>query len=179
MKRLSRQRIIVYLLLIFIVVIGFFFRRDLRLSLTADLNIPDIVAENIEIKRVIGGDEWHLLSTRAEHKRGVIYGQSLDITVTSSSGDVSRMFAGNGVFSRISSDITVETLSADILREGKNILMKAGRAHYDSVTDMWYFSDDITINDGSIEASGPEGLYDVKHGQSTITGGGTVKWQES
>lgn len=158
-------------------VIAFYFWRDLRLGLNvSDLNIPDVVVENIEISRVIDGSEWNLVSPRAEHRQGMIYGQSVDITVIAGNGDVSQLFAVSGVFSRTSGDVVLNDVSADVRRENKTIFLRSGRAYYDSVAEKWYFSNDVTINDGSVEASGPEGVYDVKQGLSTITGGGTVKW---
>lgn len=173
----SRGKLKFYVSLALLAVIAFYFRRDLRLGLNlSDIAIPDVVVENIEIKRVFDGNEWVLLSPRAEHKQGMLYGQSIDITVTATSGEVSRMFAENGEFSRESSDVTLENMNADVVRDGKNIRMEAGRAYYDSVADIWYFSDDVTIFDGSVEASGPEGSYSVKDGLSLITGGGTVTW---
>lgn len=179
MKTLSRRRIIIYLSLFFLAVVCFFFWRDLQLGLTIDLNIPDVVVENIEIRRVVDGNEWYLRSVKAEHRQGVIYGQSIDITVTSANGGVSRILAENGVFSRENSDITVEALNADIQQDDRRILMKAGSAVYDSTSERWHFSGDVTISDGSIEVSGPEGFYDIKQGLSTITNGGTIKWLES
>lgn len=142
----------------------------------SDIPIPDVVVENIEIKRVLDGSEWVLLSPRAEHKQGMIYGQSVDITVTAENGEVSKMFAANGVFSRESSDITLESMSADVKHEKKNISMRAGMAFYNSSEDIWYFSEDVSISDGSATASGPEGSYSAGEGLSLITGGGTVTW---
>lgn len=177
MKLPSRRRLGFYASLVVFAVIAFYFRRDLRLGLNlSDIVVPDIVVENIEIKRVIDGNEWILLSPRAEHKQGMLYGRSIDITVTEENGDVSRLFAENGLFSRESNNVTLEDMDADVIRDGKNIKMKAGRAHYDSAEDKWYFSNDVAIADGSAEARGPEGSYSVKEGLSLITGGGTVTW---
>lgn len=140
--------------------------------------VPDIVVQNIEIKRVFDGNEWVLTAPQAEHKQGMLYGQSLDITVTSQVGDVSRLFAERGSFSREDNNVTLENMNADVSQDGKNVNMKAGRAHYASAEDKWYFSDDVTIFDGSVEARGPEGSYSVKEGLSVLTGGGTVTWTE-
>lgn len=175
MKLTSRGRLAFYAALVAFAVISFYFWRDLRLGLD-DIAIPDIVVENIEIKRVLDGNEWILLSPRAEHKLGMLYGQSVDVTVTAASGDVSRLFAEKGLFSRESDNITLENMDADVERDGKNVTMKAGVAYYDSAEDKWYFSDDVTIFDGSVEASGPEGSYSVGEGLSLITGGGTITW---
>lgn len=177
MKTPSRRKLIIYVSLVAFAVIVFYFWRDLRLGLNlSDIQIPDIVVENIEIKRVLDGDEWLLLSPRAEHKQGMLYGRSVDITVSAENGDVSRLFAVNGVFSRESSDITLEGMSADVTHDNKNISMRAGRAFYNSSEEIWYFSDDVAISDGSAETSGPEGSYSVKDGISSITGGGLVTW---
>lgn len=179
MKLLSRRRLIISVAIVAFIIVAFYFWRDLRLGLNLDdISIPDIVVHNIEIKRVLDGDEWILLAPRAEHKRGQLYGQSLDITVTSLSGDVSRLFAEKGLFSREDNNVTLEGMHADVSRDGKNVNMKAGSAHYDSTEDKWYFSDDVAIFDGSVEAKGPEGSYSVKEGLSMITGGGTVTWVE-
>lgn len=159
-------------------VVAFYLWRDLRLG-ASNIIIPDIVVENIEIKRVIDGNVWVLVSPRAEHKQGLLHGTSVDITVTADNGDVSRMFAVEGTFSRTNNDITFESLSADVAQGKKNIIMIAGRARYDSASNIWYFSDDVMISDGAVEASGPEGSYDSGAGLSIITGGGTVKWLDS
>lgn len=159
-------------------VITFYFLRDLRLS-GIDLDIPDIVVENIEINREINGDEWLLVSPRAEHRQGMIYGQSLDVTITDPAGNISKLFAVSGEFSRESENVTLIDISADIKRDNKDIHMRSGRAYYNSKKETWYFSNDVMLNDGSVKVSGPEGFYDVKEGLSQITGGGTVTWQES
>lgn len=177
MKLPSRRRLRFYASLVVFAIIAFYFRRDLRLGLNlSDIVVPDIVVENIEIKRVVEGNEWILLSPRAEHKQGMLYGRSIDITVTAASGDVSRLFAENGLFSRESNNVTLEDMDANMVRDGKNVKMKAGTAHYESAEDKWYFSNDVEIADGSAEARGPEGSYSVKEGLSLITGGGTVTW---
>lgn len=38
--------------------------------------LPDIIVEDIEIERVVNGKTWIIISPRAEHKEGVIYGTS-------------------------------------------------------------------------------------------------------
>lgn len=179
MKLLSRRRLLICASLVVFAVIAFYFWRDLRLSLNLDdIVVPDIVVQNIEIKRVLDGNEWVLTAPRAEHKQGMLYGQSLDITVKSQTGDVSRLFAERGLFSRENNNVTLENMDADVLQDGKKVVMKAGGANYNSSEDKWYFSDDVTIFDGSVEARGPEGSYSIKEGLSVLTGGGTVTWVE-
>lgn len=177
-KRFRRRRITFFLSLALFAVVTFYFLRDLRLS-GIDLDIPDIVVENIEINREINGNKWLLVSPRVEHRQGMIYGQSLDVTITDPAGLISKIFAANGEFSRESENVTLLDVSADIKRDDRDIQMKSGRAYYDSEKETWYFSNDVMLSDGSVEVSGPEGFYDVREGLSQITGGGTVTWQES
>lgn len=158
--------------------IAFFFWRDLRLRFD-DIDIPDIIVENIEIKRVIDKDSWHLMAQRAEHKQGIIYGRSLDVKVTSENGELKTLTAESGIFSRESKNVTLEVVSGDITREdGDSIYLRAGRAYYDADADTWFLSKGVTLFDGTTEVSGPRGQIHVKDGISRISGGAKIIWNE-
>jgi len=177
-KLFSRRRLIIFFSLAFFMVVAIYFWRDLGLGLD-EIDIPDIIVENIEIDRVIDGDTWRLKARRAEHRQGVIYGSSVDVTVNSENGDVKRLTSESGIFTREDGDVTLNIVSGDIvLSEDGNISLSAGRAHYEAVSETWFFSEGVTLFDGTFEASGPEGLFRVKDGVSEITGGATVIWKE-
>ena len=69
--------------MILVIAVGaFYLWRDLHLSAINKMPIPDLVVENIEIERMISGKKWKLISPRVEHKDGIVYGSSMDVTIT-------------------------------------------------------------------------------------------------
>lgn len=177
MKLPSRKRLIVLSALLAIAVMSFYLWRDLRLTLDpSKIALPDIVVEDIELDRMIDGNRWHIISPRAEHKGGMLYGDSLDVTITSASGDISKIFAVHGTFSREKNDLTLRTVNGETAQDGKLYTLKSGVAHYDAQAKIWYFSDDVTLFDGKVEVNGPEGYYDTNTGISSVTGGSQMRW---
>lgn len=162
----------------FTAVMSFYLWRDLRLSLfPPKLLLPDVVVEDIELNRVIEGNKWHIIAARAEHRDGVIYGDSLDVTITAASGDVTRIKAEKGVFTREHSDLTFENANGSLAQGEKTYFLKSGHIFYDAAAKIWYFTNGVTLFDGTAEASGPEGRYDANTGVSTITGGSRITWR--
>ncbi|MDO9544918.1 MAG: LPS export ABC transporter periplasmic protein LptC [Synergistaceae bacterium] len=178
-RKISRKKAYTIAALVFIAVIVVFLWRDLNLANRAgDIPLPDIIVENIEIEREINGAQWKLISPRVEHRDGLFYGESLDITITESGDKVTRINADKGVFTRANNDI--EMTSADAVMTEKNNVynLKAGRVEFEAAKELWRFFKDVIITDGKITVEGKEGTYDTKSGECIVSGGGVVTWKE-
>ncbi|NLD05101.1 MAG: LPS export ABC transporter periplasmic protein LptC [Synergistaceae bacterium] len=178
-KKISRKKAFMIAALVFIAVIVVFLWRDLNLSNRAgDIPLPDIIVENIEIDREINGKQWKLISPRVEHRDGLFYGESLDITITESDSKVTRINAVKGVFTRANNDI--EMTSADVVMTEKNNVynLKAGQVEFDAAKELWNFFNSVMLTDGKITVEGKDGSYDTKSGECIVTGGGVVTWKD-
>ncbi len=179
MKKISRRKAYTIAALIFAAVIIAFLWRDLNLANRAgDIDLPDIIVENIEIDREINGKQWRLVSPRVEHREGIFYGDSLDVTITDPAGNITRVNAEKGVFTRASND--VEMTGADAFVKDKNgeFTLTAGRAEFKAETEQWFFSDGVILTDGKIKVEGKEGIYDTQRGKCIISNGGVITWKE-
>ncbi len=178
-KKISRKKAYTIAALIFIAVIVFFLWRDLNLAgRVGDIPLPDIIVENIEIDREINGAQWKLISPRVEHRDGLFYGESLDITITESGDKVTRISAEKGVFSRASND--VEMTGADAFVKDKNgeFRLTAQVVEFKAETEQWFFSGGVILTDGKIKVEGKEGIYDTQSGKCIISDGGVITWKE-
>ncbi len=179
MKYISRKKAYTIAALTFVAVIAAFLWRDLNLAKRAgEIPLPDIIVENIEIEREINGAQWKLISPRVEHREGLFYGESLDITITESNGKVTRINADKGVFTRANNDIEMTSADAVMKEKDKVYDLKAGRVEFKAARDLWSFFKGVMLTDGKITVEGQEGTYDAKSGECTVTGGGVVTWKE-
>ena len=143
-----------------------------------DIPLPDIIVENIEIDREINGAQWKLISPRVEHRDGLFYGQSLDITITESDDKVTRINAHKGVFTRSNNDIEMTSADAVMKEKEKVYNLKAGRVEFKAAKELWSFFKGVMLTDGKITVEGKEGTYDTKSGECKVTGGGVLTWKE-
>lgn len=179
LKNISRKKAYTIAALFFIAVIIAFLWRDLNLAnMAGDISLPDIIVENIEIEKEINGAEWKLISPRVEHRDGLFYGASLDITITESVDKITRIKADKGVFTRSSNDI--EMTSADVVMTDKNKVynLKTGRVEFKAAKELWSFFNGVMLTDGKVTLEGKEGTYDSKSRECTVKGGGVLKWKE-
>ena len=113
-----------------------------------------------------------------EHRDGLFYGASLDITITESVDKITRIKADKGVFTRSSNDI--EMTSADVVMTDKNKVynLKTGRVEFKAAKELWSFFNGVMLTDGKVTLEGKEGTYDSKSRECTVKGGGVLKWKE-
>lgn len=150
--------------------------RDLHLDVIKNAPLPDVVVENLDLERVINGDKWQLKSPRVEHKDGIVYGDSMDVVITSPKGRVSRIKAEKGVFTRANNDLTLENADGVMSEKGKTYNLKSGKVFYSDAKKNWHFSDGIDLTMGNLNISGQDGYYDTKSGDCRITNGGRITW---
>lgn len=178
-SKISRKKIYFAAALVIIVVFAAFLWRDFNLyGKISVVKLPDVVVQNIEIDREINGKRWKLISPRVEHKDGIFYGVSLDITITEDDGKVTRIKAESGVFTRSSNDISMVSADAVMREKEEEFKLTAGGVEFEAATEFWSFSDNVTLSDGKLTVNGKEGSYDTKSGLCTVKGGGTVTWKE-
>ena len=178
-KKISRKKAYTIAALIFVAVIVVFLWRDLNLAKRAgEIVLPDIIVENIEIDREINGKRWKLISPRVEHRDGLFYGESLDITITESQAKVTKIKSYKGIFTRSNNDIQMTSADAVMTDKGKVYNLKAGKVEFKAAKELWRFSNSVILSDGKLMIEGKEGSYDTKSGECTITGGGVITWKE-
>lgn len=143
-----------------------------------NIRIPDIVVENIVVERLVNGKQWKLMSPRVEHKDGIIYGSSLDITIDEKNGRKTKINAVSAEFTRADNDITMTSADAILSDKDKDYSFSAGELKFDAANEIWSFTNRMTLTDGKIEIEGQSAKYDTKNGDCVITSGGVVKWNE-
>ncbi|OUO92605.1 hypothetical protein [Cloacibacillus sp. An23] len=175
-KKLTKREAIVLAVILVIAVGAFYLWRDLHLGAVKNIPLPDIIVEDIEIERVVNGKTWIIISPRAEHKEGVIYGSSVDITIKDPNGRDTHIYADASTFTRENSDITLTNGDGTMTENGKTYKMKSGFVEYDAQTERWDFSKGVVLSSENMVISGDAGQYDTVSGDCRIRNGGTVTW---
>lgn len=162
---------------IFALVMGGYLWHDLHLSGGDGVeNIPDVVIENIKVNREVNGREWLFTSPKVEHKDGVVYGQSLDVTITEKDGRKSHLKAGRGTFMRENNDISLERTNGSVISGGRPYEIASGKADYAASGDVWNFSDNFMLAGGNVTVKCRNGSFNTNTGECRITDGGKVTW---
>ena len=175
-KKLTKREAIVLAVILAVAVGAFYLWRDLHLGAMKNVPLPDIIVEDIEIERVVNGKTWIIISPRAEHKEGVIYGTSVDITIKDPNGRNTHIYADGSTFTRENNDITLTNGDGTMTEKGKTYDMQSGFVEYDADTERWNFSKGVTLSSENMVISGDAGVYDTRSGDCYITNGGTVTW---
>ncbi len=175
-KNLFQPKTIILAAILAVAVGAFYMWRDLHLGAVKSMPLPDIVVEDIEIERVVNGKTWIIISPRAEHKDGVIYGRSVDITIKDPNGRDTHIYADRSTFTRENSDITLTNGDGMMTENGKNYTMQSGFVKYDAQAERWNFSQGVVLRSENMTISGDIGTYDTAGGECSIRNGGTVTW---
>lgn len=175
-KKLTKREAIVLAVILAVAVGAFYLWRDLHLGAMKNVPLPDIIVEDIEIERVVNGKTWIIISPRAEHQDGVIYGTSVDITIKDPNGRDTHIYADKSTFTRENNDITLTNGDGTMTEKGKTYDMQSGFVEYDAETERWNFSNGVTLSSENMIISGDAGVYDTVSGDCYITNGGTVTW---
>lgn len=174
---LSRKRIIIFLATAIIAVLGLYLWRDLRLSAKSGIPVPDIVVENIEVKRTIDGKDWILLSPKVEHKDGIVQAVSLDVTIIDKLKEETHILSEKGTFSRANNNITLYKANGTLIQaKGASYMMTSGKVDYDYSQKKWFFADNLRINNEKMEISAPSGYFDTNSGECVLFGRGLITW---
>lgn len=154
----------------------FFLWRDLNLDSIKNAPLPDVVVENIELNRTIKGNQWKLKSPRVEHKDGIVYGDSMDVTIKGPATRVTHITAQKGQFTRENSDLKLQQATGEMKENNKKYNMTAGGVFYEASPDIWHFSDGVALSSDNIAVYGKNGTYNPNSGLCRITDGGKVIW---
>ena len=176
--KISGKKLIVLTVILVIAVGAFYLWRDLNLSAMNKMPIPDLVVENIEIERMINGKKWKLISPRVEHKDGIVYGDSMDVTITDPAGRVTHIYADKGTFTRENNDVSLTSADGVMRENAKEYNLKSGNVKYEAAAEKWNFDDGVALSDGRMLIEGKKGYYDTKSGECRLTDGGTITWSE-
>lgn len=175
-KKINKRKAIVLAAVLAIAVGAFYLWRDLHLDALRSVPLPDIIVENIEIERVVNGKTWIIISPRAEHKDGIIYGTSVDITIKDPNGRVTHILADESTFARDSNDITLTNGDGTMTENGKVYTMKSGFVEYNAQNEIWNFSKGVTLTSEDMTISGDFGRYETLTGDCAVWDGGVVTW---
>ena len=176
--KISGKKLIVLTVILVIAVGAFYLWRDLNLSAMNKMPIPDLVVENIEIERMINGKKWKLISPRVEHKDGIVYGDSMDVTITDPAGRVTHIYADKGPFTRENNDVSLTSADGVMKENAKEYNLKSGNVKYEAAAEKWNFDDGVALSDGRMLIEGKKGYYDTKSGECRLTDGGTITWSD-
>ncbi|MFR5881738.1 MAG: LPS export ABC transporter periplasmic protein LptC, partial [Cloacibacillus evryensis] len=176
--KISGKKLIVLTVILVIAVGAFYLWRDLNLSAMNKMPIPDLVVENIEIERMINGKKWKLISPRVEHKDGIVYGDSMDVTITDPAGRVTHIYADKGTFTRENNDVSLTSADGVMKENAKEYNLKSGNVKYEAAAEKWNFDDGVALSDGRMLIEGKKGYYDTKSGECRLTDGGTITWSD-
>lgn len=138
------------------ILFAYYFWRDLHMSFNVDLkNLPDLIVESLAFERTIEGKKWNIKATRAEHVRGVVRAEDLDIGVQEiASGRTSHVAAQSGEFIKESTNFSLVSVDGSLFIKDRSIDWKAPSAAYDSSTDMWTFGRGFKARDKTLIVSG-------------------------
>jgi hypothetical protein len=173
----SRGKIIIVMILISVVVMVMYLRRDLALPHTALLRkLPDIVVEHLDFARTIKSRDWRVSATDAESDSGMIRARSLDIKVTDrETKRIAHISAGRGEFSRESSNIWLWGVLGRVFLGERRVDFSASRADYNSSSDAWFFADGLSASDDKISVTG--GVASINSsGVLSIGKGARARW---
>ena len=177
-KKLPKKTLCLLAALIAVAAGAYYLWRDLHLSSIKNVPIPDVVVENIELERKIDGKKWKLLSPRVEHKDNMVYGDSMDVTISDPAGKETQIYAAKGVFSRHTNDVTLRDAVGTMKEADGAYDLESGVAKYDSKSGIWYFSDGVTFKlaENNMVIRGKSGYYDSEKGVCRMTERGTITW---
>lgn len=175
-REFGLKKIIISAVILITALMAVYLWRDLHLGDKDRIRVPDIVVENIEVNRDIEGKKWTLKAPRVEHKDGIIYGYSMDVTVAYKDGRKTELKSENGTFTRESEDITLNNSHGTLSDKDKMYNLNTGTAFYNSASKTWYFSNDIYISDAKSELTAAKGTYDTNTGIFSVSGNSKIKW---
>lgn len=157
--------------------LGIYLWRDLHLSDKGSVKIPDIVVENINVERDVNGKHWILISPRVEHKDGIVYADSLDVTVLEPDGKKTNILSDSGTFTRSNNDLTLKSADGTLNEKDKKYNLKAGDVYYKAADEMWNFTNGVVIGDGKVCAKGNSGYFASTSGDCFLSGDCVVTWE--
>lgn len=176
-KNTKKHLISIVFLIVTVLVV--YLWKDLHLNDADKIVLPDIVVENIDVIREINGQYWRLRSPQVEHKDNVIYAKSLDIeTINDDNSDI-KIKAESGIFLRESNNFNLTNAIGTMSKKtdkGYNLI--SGKVYYEAKTEIWIFSEDVTLSDDKTQINGPTGVYDTKNGDIFLPNGGIIKWRD-
>ena len=155
---------------------AFYLWRDLNLPVTAVLErLPDVVVENLNFRREVGGREWQVVAVTAEHEGDAVKASSIDLLIRDEAANRrTGLRAVSGDFSQETSDVTLHSIDGVLFHADGSVDMTAPFARYDSGTDTWIFPQGIEMRDGETRLTGetatvtPEGVFTVERGATLL-----------
>jgi hypothetical protein len=135
---------------------AFYLRRDLGLVVNPSIrDMPDIVVENLDFRRVIDGRDWRVLAKTAEHDSGFITASSIDISVAEGdSGEVARLYARSGELVENEGNMALHSVRGTLSARGRSLDISAPRADYSDADRIWTLSGGVLVRDSEVRLKG-------------------------
>ena len=171
---ISKAKIKLSLISLSVLLLCFYVYKDLNLKQSETIKIPDVVVNNIEVNRVVNGDNWLLKAPRVEHKDKKLYAKSLDIKVDTKDSKEIFILAEEGIFSRTDNNLELTSADAKMTENSKDYYLTAGNANYDSSSKIWSFSNSVRITDTKTVANAESGTFDSVSGYCVLSGNANI-----
>ena len=153
---LGRPASIALIFIVLAAVGAFCLRRDLNLivNLSAE-DLPDVMVENLDFRRVIDGRDWRVRARTAAHDSGSITAGSIDILVTErDSGEAARFHALSGEIAEDSGDAALYGVRGALAARGRSLDVSAPRADYSGADKIWALSGGVLVQDHEVRLKG-------------------------
>ena len=178
--RVSRGKIIFVIAVAAAAAAGVYMKRDLDLANgTSRSKLPDIIVERLDFTRDINGREWRVKIAEGESESGVIKARSIDIDVREAAAKrSSRVLAERGKFAPENSKVWLWNIDGVVSLEDRSVDFIAARADYDTSSDIWFFSEGISVSDDKVHVEGGTAKIDSS-GILNLGKGARIHWKKT
>jgi len=175
---MSRNKLILGVLLLLVLLWGGFLYRDMRLEDEGheEYGTPEVVVRGLDLERDVSGDVWVLHSKRAERYEKINRLEGIDVTFTTAQGDVWVMEAPEGTVTHDGSEIRLIDPSGRRQDEKDPVFWTAPVARWDGKEEIWFFPEGIHLWNESVDVQGSIGTL-RPGGRIRLEKGVTVSWK--
>ena len=179
--KISRTKILMGILFIFLVIIVEYARRDMNLDVDllreSLMKIPGLVMENISMSREISGDMWRVKIPYLEQEGNTAYVKSIDIK-REISGDENHewtFFGQSGIYSHDEKTASISNLTGKLEVDKRTWTLESKKLTWTEKYNTFYFSDGIKIYDEEFSLDAPNASMD-NSGVILLQQGGVIRW---
>lgn len=175
-----RTKIIMVACCAAVVILSFLVWQDLNLMPEATTTRgPDILVNDLDFKRDIGGRVWTVHANRAEHIDGKVNAYDITLTIESASGDAASLRAVSG---EMSMDKDAKLMSFyntnGSLYSGESAFeLSTETAFFETVSGEWYFPTFMMISSDRASITGAAASID-KNGKIYFYKGVRAEWKD-
>ena len=178
--KISRYKIIIFLLLIGVLVLVRYAMRDMNLDIDllreSLMNMPGIVMENIQFAREISGDMWHVKVPYLDRDGNIISVKSLDVK-RELSGDKGQwtFFGREAIYSYDQKVATLKDLSGTLQSNKRSWTLESPRLNWKEEKNTFVFPEGLIVYDSEFLLRTPTASMD-NSGVILLKQGGVIRW---